>query len=606
MNSFARGECVNAEGAKPKRRVSLLAILGWIFVPYIMLPVVWKRASRAGKVFGTIYVAFTVIGTVVNVLNLNRPTVPTASHQALRNPPRESLAALASRGGSGPIDSSIGVRQAGLWRKDQKQAYVLALASEKSPDVPIRLPSWTALATLGVGPGVPVAQTAVQRGYTVDYNGLPRGASVPGPSGVPGTEDGLASLVLTVTGSNSPLPTCGSKPVSVPLAAGVSAEYTHSPAGLNHYWGCLNWRQGRAFYSLMGPGSESRMAVLGRSATRDPGYFGYHNWTSAVGDLVALNLRHQGAQAAGSSAPETSQSSGNSSGTLVSGVAAGGSASPATIRREHSLFDALTQAYDVLVNNASDVSPPNNQLWPTFQGNWDHADYFPDDRQARALANTPPAGSSIYALDTLLGYLQQALISEWMGEPVVGPSVSSLEQQFQAQSVVVQANLNGASHPSAASQTTVSGVGSSGIAFGDTLAQLRAAYPSATSESSQQGPDGLALYNYQVALPPQAQIVILGGRVEMINVSKVTWDSRAVRGFVQKILPPDARLVTRKTLDGGALSYEVYTSASLKPLFSSDVWTWAGGRTGSVTVQTFMKGGSAFMVQAGIGQVAPF
>jgi hypothetical protein len=61
--------------------VGFLKVLGWIFVPFIMIFVSWKKLKGAGKAFGVIWAAIIGLGLISNIINggAEQPTTAPVS-----------------------------------------------------------------------------------------------------------------------------------------------------------------------------------------------------------------------------------------------------------------------------------------------------------------------------------------------------------------------------------------------------------------------------------------------------------------------------------------------------------------------------------------------
>jgi len=58
--------------------MKFLKVLGWIFVPYVMIGFQWNKIGKTGKVIGSVWTAFALIGLIVNLTgNKTKPTPPS-------------------------------------------------------------------------------------------------------------------------------------------------------------------------------------------------------------------------------------------------------------------------------------------------------------------------------------------------------------------------------------------------------------------------------------------------------------------------------------------------------------------------------------------------
>lgn len=58
--------------------MKFLRILGWIFVPYIMIGFQWNKIGKTGKTIGSIWAALSLIGVIANMTGEKPQPTPTA------------------------------------------------------------------------------------------------------------------------------------------------------------------------------------------------------------------------------------------------------------------------------------------------------------------------------------------------------------------------------------------------------------------------------------------------------------------------------------------------------------------------------------------------
>lgn len=85
-----------------------LKMLGWMFVPYVMLPLQWKKIGKLGKSFGSVWAFIVLIALIVNSAPENKPATVDSSFQLPEHPkPGQQTTAVQNVQSAPPIEEKV-------------------------------------------------------------------------------------------------------------------------------------------------------------------------------------------------------------------------------------------------------------------------------------------------------------------------------------------------------------------------------------------------------------------------------------------------------------------------------------------------------------------